>query len=66
LRLYDQMKPPVVLVKYAARYKGGEVRIEERAFNDYKWVNSQEVKQYECIIGIDKEVEATIALFKEA
>ena len=38
----------------------------ERAFNDYKWVNSQEVKQYECIIGIDKEVEATIALFKEA
>jgi len=57
---------PVVLVKYAARYKGGEVRIEERAFNDYKWVNSQEVKQYECIIGIDKEVEATIALFKEA
>jgi len=54
---------PVVLVKFAARYKSGDIVLEEGAFTDYKWVNAEEIKQYECIDGIHKEVEEAINLF---
>lgn len=56
---------PVILVKFAAKYKGGEVRPEPGAFDEYAWVNSQEVKNYQCIKGIPEEVLATIRLFKQ-
>lgn len=56
---------PVVLVKFAAKYKGGEVRPEFGAFVDYVWVNEDEVKNYPCIDGIAEEVAKTIELFKE-
>ena len=55
---------PVILVKFAAKYKGGEVIPEKGAFTDYAWVNEQEVKKYDCILGIPEEVAATIRLFK--
>lgn len=55
---------PVVLVKFAAKYKGGEVKPEEGGFTDYAWVNAEEIKNYECIDGIREEVEKTINLFK--
>lgn len=59
---------PVILVKFAAKYKGakdgsGEVKIEEGSFTDFAWVNAEEVMQYECIDGIQDEVKETIKLF---
>jgi 8-oxo-dGTP pyrophosphatase MutT (NUDIX family) len=56
---------PVVLVKFAAKYKSGEVRPEPGAFVDYAWVNAEEVKDYQCIKGVEEEVKRTIRLFKE-
>jgi len=47
---------PVILVKFAAKYKSGEVMLEVGGFTDYVWVNSEEVKKYSLIKGIDEEV----------
>jgi len=55
---------PVVLVKFAAKYKSGDVQPEVGAFVDYAWVNAQEVKKYDCIDGVIEEVAKTIELFK--
>jgi len=55
---------PVILVKFAAKYKSGEVILEKDAFTDYAWVNENEVKNYDCIRGIPEEIAATIKLFK--
>ena len=54
---------PVVLVKFAAKYKSGDVVPERGAFTDYAWVNAEEVKEYECIDGICEEIVKTIELF---
>jgi 8-oxo-dGTP pyrophosphatase MutT (NUDIX family) len=54
---------PVVLLKFAAKYKSGEVKLEKGAFTDYKWVNAEEVKEYDCIQGIKEEIGKTIGLF---
>jgi len=51
---------PVVLVMFTAQYKSGNVVLEEDAFTDYAWVNSEEVKNYECIDGIEEEVKRSI------
>lgn len=51
---------PVILVKFAAKYKGGEVVPQSGAFVDYVWVNEEEVKGYPCIDGIVEEVKTTI------
>lgn len=56
---------PVVLVKFAARYRDGEVRLEPHAFTDYAWVNAKEAGTYDCILGIKEEVASVIRLFKE-
>lgn len=55
---------PVVLVKFAAKYKNGEVKLEDGAFLDYAWVNKDEIKNYDCIKGIPEEIIKTIDLFK--
>lgn len=55
---------PVVLVKFAAKYKGGEVVVEDGAFVAHAWVNEAEVKNYECIKGIPEEVAKTIEMFR--
>lgn len=55
---------PVVLVKFAARYKSGEVKIEKEAFSGHAWVNAEEVEKYDCILGIPEEIKKTIELFK--
>lgn len=57
---------PVVLVKFAAKYKGGKVIVEEGAFADYAWVNEAEAKNYDCIKGIPEEIAKTIEIFKAA
>lgn len=54
---------PVVLIKFAAKYVGGDVVLEDGAFSDYVWVNATEVEQYDCIDGIVAEVQKTITLF---
>jgi len=56
---------PVVLVKFAATYKSGEVKLEKGAFTDYAWANEYEVDQYDCIHGIPAEVKKTIKHLKE-
>lgn len=55
---------PVVLVKFAAKYKSGEVKPEPGAFEEFAWVNAEEVKNYDCIEGVDEEVKRTIKLFQ--
>ncbi len=56
---------PVVLVKLAAKYKSGEIKLEKGAFTDFAWVNQDEVKKYGCIKGIAEEIYKTIRLFSE-
>ncbi|MGD0511134.1 MAG: NUDIX domain-containing protein, partial [Candidatus Micrarchaeaceae archaeon] len=56
---------PVVLLKFAARYKSGEVKLEEGSFTDYAWVNGDEVKNYDCIKGIQEEVAQVIGMFSK-
>jgi len=54
---------PVILVKFATKYKSGDVKIEKGAFTDHAWVNEEEVKNYPCILGIDQEIAQTTKLF---
>ena len=56
---------PVVLIKLAAPYKSGEVVLEEGSFTDSAWVNAEEIKDYECIDGIEWEVEQAIKQFSK-
>lgn len=55
---------PVILVKFAAIYKSGEVKVQEGEFTDFKWVNSPEIGAFDCILGIPEEIKATELLFK--
>ncbi len=56
---------PVVLIKFSAKYKSGEVVVEAGSFSDYAWVNAEEVKNFPCIDGIPEEVAETIAVWKK-
>lgn len=56
---------PVVLLKFAAKYKSGEIKLEEGGFTDYAWVNEEEVKSYDCIQGIPEEVSQAVDLLRE-
>jgi NADH pyrophosphatase NudC (nudix superfamily) len=55
---------PVVLVKFAARYKSGQAKPEEGAFTDVVWVNVEEIKKYDCIDGVPEEIARTIKLME--
>ena len=54
---------PVMLVKFAAKYKSGEVVLEKGAFSDFAWANVQEAKALDCIDGIPEEIAKSIAIF---
>ncbi|KHO54749.1 MAG: NUDIX hydrolase [archaeon GW2011_AR21] len=54
---------PVILVKFAARFKSGEVVPEKGAFSGFAWVSEKEVKDFDCILGIPEEVEKTVSIF---
>ncbi len=54
---------PVVLVKFAAKYKSGEVVLEKKGFTDYAWVNGEEIENYDCIDGIEEEIRKAIKIF---
>mgnify|MGYP001589189224 CR=1 FL=1 len=56
---------PVVLVKFAAKYKSGEIKLEENAFSDFAWVNELEVWDYDCISGIAEEIEKTTRMMEK-
>ena len=56
---------PVILVKFAAKFKSGEIKLEEGSFTDYAWVNGEEVKNYDCIKGVPEEILKAIELFSE-
>ncbi len=43
---------PAILVKFAAKYKSGDIVLEKGSFTDFAWVNEEEVKKYECIKGV--------------
>src|SRR3990167_4262051 len=57
---------PVVLVKFAAKYKSGEVILEKGSFTDFKWVNEEEIKNYDCIQGVPEEILKAIELFSKS
>jgi 8-oxo-dGTP pyrophosphatase MutT (NUDIX family) len=56
---------PTVMIKLAAKYKSGEVKLEDGSFSDYAWVNEKEVDNYKCIKGIPEEIKTAIKLFRE-
>ena len=56
---------PVVLVKFAAKYNSGEIKLEKGGFTDFAWVDHEEVKNYDCIKGIPEEILKTIKLFNK-
>lgn len=55
---------PVILLKFAAKYRSGDVQVEEGAFTDYAWVNEIEMKKYDCIDGIYEEIAKTVKIFQ--
>lgn len=56
---------PVIMIKFAARYKSGKVVLEKGGFTDFAWVNAREVKKYKCIKGVQEEIKKTIELYKD-
>lgn len=56
---------PVVLVKFTAKYKSGDIVLEDGAFTDYAWVDEVEVKNYECIDGIAEEVALSVKAWQK-
>lgn len=55
---------PVVMLEFAAKFKGGKIKLEEEAFEDFAWVNDRQVKKYDCIRGIQEEIGYAIKHFK--
>jgi 8-oxo-dGTP pyrophosphatase MutT (NUDIX family) len=45
---------PVFMVTLAAKYEGGEVKLEEGVI-DHVWVKEQDLDKYDCIPGIQDE-----------
>ncbi len=57
---------PVMLMKFAVRYKSGEVKLEQNAFTDSAWINETELENYSCIGGVPEEIRAAIRIFSNA
>lgn len=55
---------PAVCVKFGVKTNKSKVTIPAD-FDDFAWVNNQEIKKYKCIQGIAKEVKNTIKLFSQ-
>jgi 8-oxo-dGTP pyrophosphatase MutT (NUDIX family) len=56
---------PVVILHFVAEYEDGEVKPEPGGFTEYAWVNSEEVKNYDCIEDIAEGVKTVIKIFKD-
>jgi len=55
---------PVVVLSYYCSYKSGEVKLNEENIN-YKWVNIEELKNYDLIEGIAEEIETVDKILRE-
>lgn len=53
---------PTICCKFAVKYKKGKMKLAPE-FDDFVWVNGEEVKKYQCIQGIPEEVVKTIKIF---
>lgn len=53
---------PVVCPKFAVKYQSGKVKIAAE-FDDFAWVNEKEIKNYQIIKGINKEISLTITKY---
>jgi 8-oxo-dGTP pyrophosphatase MutT (NUDIX family) len=56
---------PVMLLKFAAKYVSGEVKLEEGSFTDFAWATGDEADGYDCIKGVPDEVRAAAAVFSK-
>jgi len=54
---------PVVVLSYFCDWKQGEVKLNEENI-DYKWVTSEEAKNYDLISGIRGEIEMVDKILK--
>lgn len=54
---------PVVLIQFALKYAGGEVKIPAE-FDDFAWVDGEEIVKFNCIKGIPEEVVRTIEIYR--
>jgi 8-oxo-dGTP diphosphatase len=54
---------PVVTLSYYCDWKSGEVKLNEENVN-YKWVTSEEAKNYDLIEGISEEIEMVNKILK--
>ncbi|MFA6340725.1 MAG: NUDIX domain-containing protein [Candidatus Paceibacterota bacterium] len=55
---------PVVVLSYYAKYKSGEVKLDEDSI-DYKWVTLEEAKKYDIIDGIWEEIEMVDKILRQ-
>lgn len=53
---------PTVCCKFAVKYNRGKVKIAPE-FDDFVWVDEEEVKKYKCIQGIPEEVAKAIKIY---
>ncbi len=53
---------PSVLIKYAVKLKSGELKLAEE-FDDFAWVSSTQLKNYELLKGIKEEIDQTIKIY---
>lgn len=49
-------------MQFAVKYQSGEVKIPPE-FDDFAWVDREEVKKYQCIEGIPEEITKAIKLY---
>ena len=55
---------PVMMLKFSVKYIGGKIKLEKDSFVDYAWVNKVELKKYDLIGGIDKEIIKALNSYK--
>lgn len=53
---------PAIMIKFVAKYKSGDIILEEGGFTEYAWVNGEEVAHYDCILGIKEEIKKAIEI----
>jgi len=56
---------PTMLVKFAAKYTSGDVKLEQGSFSGFIWANEEEATDLPCILGIQEELAKTVNLFKK-
>lgn len=56
---------PVIMIKFVAKYKNGDVILEKDSFTDFAWVDSEEVGHYDCILGIKEEIKKAIEIMNK-